>query len=112
MEKQLLFRGSSYEDLLAFPAEARREAGFELGAVQNNEEPSDWKPMASVGAGVRELRIHDSTGAFRIIYVAKFETAVFVLHCFQKKTQKTAQTDLDLAKKRYNDLVQELRHGK
>ncbi|RYE37366.1 MAG: type II toxin-antitoxin system RelE/ParE family toxin [Hyphomicrobiales bacterium] len=112
MEKRLLFRGNSYSDLVAFPADARREAGFELGAVQNNEEPSDWKPMPSVGAGVQELRIQDGSGVFRVIYVAKFEPAVFVLHCFQKKTQKTARSDLDLAKKRYNELVQELRHAK
>jgi phage-related protein len=64
--------------------------------------------MNSVGQGVREIRIRDNSGAFRVMYVAKFEEAVYVLHCFQKKTQKTGKRDLDLAAQRYRDLVKEL----
>ena len=64
--------------------------------------------MAMVGQGVQEIRIRDEAGAFRVIYVAKFADFVYVLHCFQKKTQKTAKSDLDLAVQRYRDLVKEL----
>jgi phage-related protein len=64
--------------------------------------------MPSVGRGVQEIRIRDAAGAFRVIYVAKFSDAVYVLHCFQKKTQKTSKADLDLAEKRYRDLAKEL----
>jgi phage-related protein len=71
-------------------------------------EPDDWKPMNTVGRGVREIRIRDPTGAFRVLYVAKFDDAVYVLHCFQKKTQKTSKADLNLATQRYRDLLKEL----
>jgi phage-related protein len=108
MTKPIEFRGSSRDDLRAFPLSARREAGHQLNQVQHGQEPDDWKPMTTIGHGVQEIRIHDASGAFRVIYVAKFADAVYVLHCFQKKTQKTSQTDLDLASKRYRDLLQEL----
>jgi phage-related protein len=90
MTKSVEFRGSALDDLRAFPAAARREAGHQLDQVQNGREPDDWKPMNTVGQGVREIRIRDVAGAFRIIYVARLADAVYVLHCFQKKTQKTA----------------------
>lgn len=64
--------------------------------------------MPIIGQGVREVRIRDVAGAFRIIYVAKFANAIYVLHCFQKKTQKTSKVDLSLAEKRYRDLTKEL----
>jgi phage-related protein len=102
------FRGSPLEDLRSFPQAARRVAGFQLDQVQRGREPDDWKPMNSVGPGVRGIRIRDSAGAFRVLYVAKFEDAVHVLHCFQKKTQKTRKADIDLAGQRYRDLVKEL----
>ena len=87
---------------------ARREAGYQIDRVQNGYEPDDWKPMSSIGAGVQEIRIRDAAGAFRVVYVAKFADAIYVLHCFQKKTQKTSKTDLDLAESRYRDLLKEL----
>jgi phage-related protein len=79
--------------------------------VQQGRDPDDWKPMATVGSGVREIRIRERNGVFRIIYIAKLADRIFVLHCFQKKTQKTSQGDLDLAKRRYRELVKELSHG-
>ena len=106
--KPVEFRGSSLDDLRAFPLPARREAGHQLDQVQNGQEPDDWKPMNTVGQGVKEIRIRDASGAFRVIYVAKFADAVYVLHCFQKKTEKTSKSDLDLASKRYRDLLKEL----
>jgi phage-related protein len=102
------FRGSSLDDLRAFPLAAKRDAGHQLDQVQGGQEPDDWKPMNSVGRGVKEIRIRDAAGAFRIIYIARFADAVYVLHCFQKKTEKTSKTDLDLAAKRYRDLMKEL----
>src|SRR3954469_20868416 len=98
--KPVEFRGGALDELRAFPEAARREAGYQLDQVQRGREPDDWKPMNTVGPGVREIRIRDTDGAFRVIYVAKFEDAVYVLHCFQKKSQKTRKADLDLAGQR------------
>ena len=106
--KPVEFLGSSLDDLRSFPSKARREAGHQLDQVQSGQEPDDWKPMNTVGQGVKEIRIRDAAGAFRIMYVAKFADAVYVLHCFQKKTEKTSKADLDLASKRYRELMQEL----
>lgn len=107
--KPVEFLGSSLDDLRAFPIQAKREAGHQLDQVQNGQDPDDWKPMNTVGQGVKEIRIRDAAGAFRVIYVAKFAEAVYVLHCFQKKTGKTSKTDLDLAAQRYRDLLKETR---
>lgn len=106
--KPVEFRGSALVDLRAFPVSARREAGYQLDQVQQGGEADDWKPMNTVGQGVREIRIRDEAGAFRVIYVAKFARALYVLHCFQKKTPKTSKTDIDLAAKRYRDLLKEV----
>jgi phage-related protein len=108
MTKPVEFRGSALEDLRAFPQAARREAGYQLDQVQRGREPDDWKPMNAVGQGVKEIRLRDAAGAFRVLYVAKFAEAVYVLHCFQKKAQKTRKADLDLAGQRYRDLLKEL----
>lgn len=107
--KPVEFRGSSLETLRAFPADVRRVAGFQLDRVQHGEDPDDWKPMSSVGAGVREIRVRSADGAFRVIYVAKFNDAIYVLHCFQKKTPRTSNEDIALATRRYKQLVEELR---
>lgn len=106
--KPVEFLGNSLDALRSFPLTARREAGHQLDQVQNGREPDDWKPMNTVGQGVKEIRIRDAAGTFRVMYVAKFADAVYVLHCFQKKTAKTSKVDLDLAAKRYRDLLQEL----
>jgi phage-related protein len=105
--KPIEFLGTALSDLRAFPLVARRDAGHQLDQVQRGREPDDWKPMETVGAGAKEIRIRDVTGAFRVIYVAKFAEAVYVMHCFQKKTAKTSKADLDLAAKRYRELVKE-----
>lgn len=106
--KMLKFRGGALDDLRIFPNSARREAGYQLDKVQNGQTPTDWKPMATIGKGVQEIRIRDEAGAFRVIYVAKLADAVYVLHCFQKKTQRTGKMDLDLATKRYGDLMKDI----
>lgn len=95
--KQIAFVGDSLTCLRDFPDDARSTAGFQLREVQKGNDPSDWKPMTSIGSGVREIRIREASGAFRIIFVASLGDQVVVLHAFQKKTQKTPQKDIDLA---------------
>jgi phage-related protein len=73
--------GDSYNALCAFPAQARQDAGFQFNSVQHGQAPNDWKPMLSIGSGVQEMRI-EKGGAFRVIYIAKYEEAVYVLHAF------------------------------
>lgn len=107
--KPVVFLGRSLEDLRAFPEEARQSAGYQLDQVQRGRDPDDWKPMSTVGSGVREIRIREASGAFRVMYVAKLGDAIYVLHCFQKQTQKTAQSDLDLGARRYRELVKALK---
>jgi len=102
--KAVVFLGDTLDCLRAFPERARRNAGFQLELVQRGLEPDDWKPMSSVGTGVREIRIRESSGAFRVIYVATFAEAIFVLHAFQKKTQRTLQRDITLAQTRFKQL--------
>ena len=92
--ERLHWMGRSYRDLCEFPDDAK-------------DEPDDWKPMLTIGHGVQEIRIHEDSGAFRVIYVAKFEEAIYVLHSFQKKTQKTAQHDIELARERFKAMIKE-----
>lgn len=101
--KPLKFVGSSLDDLRDFPEDARRVAGFELRAIQNGLEPRDWKAMQSVGPGVKEIRIH-VLGEWRVLYVAKIPDAIYVLHAFQKKGQKTNKNDVELARKRFTQI--------
>jgi phage-related protein len=103
LAKPLKFVGSSLDDLRNFPDEARRGAGFELRAVQNGLEPSDWKPMRAVGSGVKEIRIH-VLGEWRVIYIAQRHNAIYVLHAFQKKSRRTSRSDIELARHRYKQI--------
>ena len=104
-DKEIRWVGSAYDDLRDFPAGPRRDAGFQLGKIQAGQEPDDWKPFDDVEAGTREIRVRDPSGAYRVMYVAKFEEAVYVLHCFQKKTQTTSRHDRDVASARYRAIV-------
>lgn len=106
-EKEIRWIGSSYDDILEFPPASRREAGFQLGRIQAGLDPDDWKPFDDVGSGAREIRIRDGSGAYRVMYVAKFKEAVYVLHCFQKKTQATSKHDKEIAATRYRAVVRE-----
>jgi phage-related protein len=107
--KLIVFLGSSLDDLRGFPADARRQAGYQLDRVQRGLDPDDWRPMPSIGAGVREIRVRERAGAFRVIYVATFADAVYVLHAFQKKTRQTAKRDLDLAASRLQQQLRRMR---
>lgn len=104
--KELRFVGTSLDDSKRFPVQAKRAAGYELWQVQNGLDPSDWKPMHAVGIGVREIRIH-SGGEWRVLYVAKFSKAVYVLHAFGKKTQRTSKSDIELAARRYREIAKQ-----
>ena len=99
--KTVQFLGDALKKLKSFPENVRIDAGRELRRLQEGLDPRDWKPMPDIGRGVREIRIADRSGAFRIIYVASIGESIYVLHAFQKKTQKTATADLNAAKLRY-----------
>jgi phage-related protein len=103
--KLLTFVGTTLADLRDFPEDARREAGYQLDRVQNGLDPKDWKPMPSVGAGVREVRIREESGAYRIFYVTRIGNHIYVLHAFTKKTQKTTLSDINIGKARYKAVV-------
>lgn len=103
--KPLAWVGSSKADTRALPHGARREMGFQLDRVQKGLPPGDFKPMRTVGPGVYEIRVRDEGRAFRSLYVARFEEAVYVLHVFEKKSQRTAKADLETGRARYQELV-------
>jgi len=106
-EKPIYWVGSSLKDLLAFSDEVKKDAGYQLHRVQNGLEAENWKPFQEVGSGVKEIRVYDENGAFRVMYVAKFSERIYVLHAFQKKTQKTNQNDINIAKARYKAIKSE-----
>ena len=99
--------GSSLSDLIQFPDDAKQEAGYQLSRVQNDLDPEHWKDFKTVGSGVREIILSEDGDAFRVIYVAKFEEAVYVLHSFQKKTRQTSKHDKQVASRRYKQALSE-----
>jgi phage-related protein len=98
--------GDSRERLREFSGDVRYEIGKQLNRVQGGLEPHDWKPMPSIGPGVREIRVQVQ-GQYRLIYLAKFADKVYVLHAFAKKTRRTAQRDMDLATTRLRKVLRE-----
>ncbi len=102
--KPITWLGDTHEVIKEYPADVRREVGFNLDKVQRGLDPFDWKPMTTVGHGVKEIRIHEDN-QYRVFYVAKFEEAVYVLHSFVKKTEQTLQREIDLGKKRYTEML-------
>lgn len=109
-EKPIDWRGSTLRDIRddrIFTPDARKAAGHQLSQVQAGLDPDDWKPFDGVGAGVKEIRINLDDGWFRVMYVAKFPEAVYVLHCFKKKTATTRQRDKDIASARYKAVILE-----
>ncbi len=108
--KPLIWIGSSRADVRAFPADARRIAGFQLWRVQQGLHPNDWEPMGTVGAGVRGVRVHTEL-EHRVLYIAKFTEGVYVLHAFEKRSQKTPQRELEIAGHRLRLLLRERERG-
>jgi len=103
--KPVIWMGGSREDVRRFPETVQDSLGFELYRVQCGFDPKDWKPMTGIGTGVKEIRVRDEAGIFRMIYLAARPEGVYVLHCFQKKTQRTSRSDLELATKRFKAIV-------
>ena len=104
--KLIVWLGNSRDKVRMFSAEARRDAGYQLDLVQNGKDPDDWKPLPVVGLGVREIRIH-AENEYRVLYVAQFSEAVYVIHAFTKKSQETPRGDLELAGRRYRELIKQ-----
>jgi Phage-related protein len=105
--KKIHFLGDSLKRLREFPDDVRHDAGYQLDKVQRGEQPDDFKPMPSIGKGVEEIRVWDDSGIYRVIYTARLADAVYVLHAFQKKTPTTAKPDIELAYKRYTELLRD-----
>jgi phage-related protein len=105
--KPIRFAGDALAELRAFPQAARHDAGYELHRVQTGEQPADFKPMPAIGKGVEELRVRDTTGSYRVIYTARLADAVYVLHAFHKKTRRTAPANIELARKRFKQMMRE-----
>ena len=105
--KPLKWIGDSRAALQSFPASAQRVAGFELRNVQQGKQPADFKSLPVVGKGVEEIRIWVEEGTYRVIYLARLQEAVYVLHAFQKKTQQTSKRDLELASTRLEQLLRQ-----
>lgn len=112
MDKPIDWRGSSLDDLREFPEAARRRAGYELRKLQRGELPDDWRPFPEAGLGVSEIRIDSQDGWFRVMYVAKFDEAIYVLHSFRKKTRRTSRNDIEIARARYRAVVAERKASK
>jgi phage-related protein len=108
--KPLHWLGDSLDQVRQFAPLARERIGFELWEVQQGKEPTDWKPVSTIGPGANEIRVH-AKGEYRALYVAKFEHAVYVLHAFAKKTRQTSKRDIDLAATRYRGLIHTLRRA-
>lgn len=109
-QKPLEWIGRARAEFLDFPRAAIRKAGYSLGLVQLGDEPDDWKPMEGIGRGACEIRVRSVEGGVvqhRVIYVAKFEEAIYVLHAFEKKTRATSQHNLDVARARYGQMLRE-----
>lgn len=105
--KAIRFLGDSLKRLREFPEDVRHDAGYQLDKLQRGLQPDDFKPMPTIGKGVEEIRLWDDSGTFRVIYTARLEEMVVVLHAFQKKTQATSRRDTELAKQRWAQLKQE-----
>ncbi len=103
--KPITFLGDSLKRLREFPESARTDAGHQLHCVQKGDQPADFKPMPSIGKGVEELRLWDTSGTYRVIYTARMAEAVYVLHAFQKTTQTTSKQDIDIARTRFAQIT-------
>jgi phage-related protein len=101
--KEVYFIAGSKRRIKNFPVEARVDAGHQLWLVQLGEEPDDWRPMQSIGTGVKEIRIH-KPHEHRVIYLARFQEGIYVLHAFEKKTKQTAQHDIEIARAAYAEI--------
>jgi len=109
-EKEIIWWPPTLPDEIKkdWPLEMKKEGGFQLGRVQQGIEPNNYRPMPSIGAGVKEIKLQDEgKNQYRLIYVAKFEEGIYVFHVITKKTtEKTTDHDIALAKKRLSEINQ------
>lgn len=105
--KPICFLNDTLKCLRAFPSDVRQDFGYQLDRIQRGNQPTDFKPMSSIGKGVEEIRVWDNNGTFRVIYTARLADAVYVIHVFQKKTQATSKRDIDIAKERFAQLMRD-----
>ena len=99
--KSIHWLESSLEDIKKFSESVRAELGFDLYLLQQGDKPRDAKFLKTVGAW--EIRVKDSSGAYRVAYVLMSKETITVVHCFKKKTQRTSKKDLDLIRKRLKE---------
>lgn len=109
--KHIIWLGNTHNIIKGYPDNAKQEIGYILDKVQRGLEPNDWKPMTTVGQGVKEIRIH-LENEYRVLYVAKFQEAVYILHSFIKKTQQTSKKDIEIGKQRYREILEKRRNLK
>ena len=102
--KKGVFMGDSLVRIRKFPLSVRQDAGFQLDNIQRGDYPDDWKPMKTVGKGVKEIRFREASGHYRVVYLANREESVYVLHVFQKKTRRTGKSDIELARNRLREI--------
>ena len=107
--KPVVFEGDSLKRLRQFPGPVRDDLGYQIYRLQLGRQPVDFKPMPAVGPGVEEIRVRDSTGAYRVIYTARIADAVYVLHAFRKQSQATSKQDIELAAARYAAMIRRRR---
>ncbi|HEX5425232.1 MAG TPA: type II toxin-antitoxin system RelE/ParE family toxin [Candidatus Acidoferrales bacterium] len=108
------WEGDSREALQSFPAGVRQNLGFQLWQLQQGERPSDYRPLPSIGTGVFELRDQDERSWYRVIYLARVEGVIYILHCFEKKSRQMPRRDFEKARQRLKivkaRLTEEKRH--
>ena len=110
--KDLAFFQAAYDTYKKFPEHIQDDGGYQLDQLQRGLEPADFKPLIRVGSGAYELRLDDETNEYRVVYVAKLDNKVWVLHAFQKKTRTTRDSDIESAKDAYDALVKMLHKEK
>jgi phage-related protein len=94
------WEGDSREVLISFPASVRQNFGFYLWQLQQGAKPVNYRPLASVGAGVYELRDQDERAWYRVVYLSRIDDVIHVLHCFEKKSRQMPRRDFEKARQR------------
>jgi phage-related protein len=107
----IAWEGDSKEVISSFPEEARQNLGFQLRLLQQGQQPTDYRPMSTVGPGVFELRDQDERAWYRVIYLSRIRDVVHVLHCFQKKSRETPVREINTARQRFKSVRARMRGG-
>ncbi len=111
----IAWEGDSKEVISSFPDAAKSNLGFDLRLLQQGRQPTDYRPMSSVGPGVFELRDQDERAWYRVIYLSRVHDVIHVLHCFEKRSRETPTKEINTARKRLKAararMIQEKRRG-